>query len=44
MFSYEVIDPENNILDFEFVLMPESTDKKSGSDLKKHQNQFHLKL
>ena len=35
VFTYEVIDPENDILDFEFVLMPESTDKKSGGDFEK---------
>ena len=35
VFTYEVIDPENDILDFEFVLMPESTDMKSGVDFEK---------
>ena len=44
VFTYEVIDPENDILDFEFVLMPESTDKKSGGDFEKTPEPISFKV
>tara|TARA_Y100001954_G_scaffold139017_1_gene148172 strand:+ start:597 stop:1862 length:1266 start_codon:yes stop_codon:yes gene_type:complete len=44
VFTYEVIDPENDILNFEFVLMPESTDKKSGGDFEKTPESISFKV
>ncbi|MBT3571497.1 MAG: hypothetical protein HN498_03960, partial [Flavobacteriales bacterium] len=35
VFTYEVTDPDNDSLKYEFQLMPESTDKKSGGDFEK---------
>jgi len=42
--SYDVTDPENDELEFEFVLMPESTDKKSGGDFEKTPEKIPFKI
>jgi len=44
IFSYEVTDVDNDSLIYEFVLMPESTDKKSGGDFEKTPEPISFKI
>ena len=43
-FSYEVTDADNDSLIYEFVLMPESTDKKAGGDFEKTPEPVSFKI
>ena len=43
-FSYEVTDVDNDSLIYEFVLMPESTDKKAGGDFEKTPEPISFKI
>lgn len=44
VFTYEVTDPDNDSLKYEFQLMPESTDKKSGGDFEKTPEPISFKV
>jgi hypothetical protein len=44
IFIFEVTDADNDELELEFVLMPESTDKKSGGDFEKKPEPISFKV
>ena len=44
VFTYEVADPDNDSLTYDYVLMPESTDKKSGGDFEKTPELISFKI